>query len=485
MLVAAAGVASPAYGADRADERLAMAGLVLGELGLVLCTPALVGLIARMGRVAAAARSRIALRDTARNRAAAAPAISAVMAAVAVATLAAVLLHSSDRRYTDQDTPLALPAGWITAQVDSRIPDPGAQPPPGPPAEAFPALDGLIRANLPVRDVIPFGELMCADGVTRCFAAWEVPAGGRCPYWDTERTLTAAEQRAARADRRCDLTVRESYGPTIQQVVIEPDRVGQLIALDPATRNAAADMLRAGGVLVANPWLVSDGQVTIRPVAQAQGGEELPPVRIPALVLPGVDSPELVLGPAAVTRLGLISRPGGFIVPTTRVPTAAEEESFMLAARGVKGSWLIGVQRVPEPQPMSDMLILAIAAGVITIAAAGIASGLAAVEGRADLSTLAAVGASPVIRRVLSLSRTGIVAGLGSVLGLAAGLGAAAAVITGTNRATADVWPIMEPPLPFAVPWLNIAVSLLVVPGAAMLSAGVLTRSRLPIERVS
>ena len=54
----------------------------LGELGLVLCTPSLVGLIARIGRILPLA-PRIALRDAARNRAAAAPAISAVMAAVA------------------------------------------------------------------------------------------------------------------------------------------------------------------------------------------------------------------------------------------------------------------------------------------------------------------------------------------------------------------------------------------------------------------
>jgi putative ABC transport system permease protein len=33
------------------------------------------------------------------------------------------------------------------------------------------------------------------------------------------------------------------------------------------------------------------------------------------------------------------------------------------------------------------------------------------------------------------------------------------------------------------VPWLSLAVALLVVPGIAILGAGLLTRSRLPIER--
>jgi hypothetical protein len=34
-----------------------------------------------------------------------------------------------------------------------------------------------------------------------------------------------------------------------------------------------------------------------------------------------------------------------------------------------------------------------------------------------------------------------------------------------------------------AVPWVNVAVALVAVPVIAMLGAGLLTRSRLPIER--
>ena len=120
--------------------------------------------------------------------------------------------------------------------------------------------------------------------------------------------------------------------------------------------------------------------------------------------------------------------------------------------------------------------------GVITLGAAAIATGLAAAEGRADLSTLAAVGASPRVRRALSLSQSGVIAGLGSLLGVIAGLGAATAVLFALNRAYADLWPAPAP-YPIAVPWLNLGVALLVVPLIAMLGAGLLTPSRLPIER--
>lgn len=69
---------------------------------------------------------------------------------------------------------------------------------------------------------------------------------------------------------------------------------------------------------------------------------------------------------------------------------------------------------------------------------AGQTRGLAA-DGRADLSTLAAVGASPRVRRALSMSQSAVIAGIGSLLGAAAGLGGAIAVLAALNRGLADV----------------------------------------------
>ena len=75
-----------------------------------------------------------------------------------------------------------------------------------------------------------------------------------------------------------------------------------------------------------------------------------------------------------------------------------------------------------------------------------------------------------------------MIAGLGSLLGVVAGLGGAVAVLLALNRGYADLWP--APTLyPITLPWLNVGVALLVVPVVAMLGAGLLTRSRLPIER--
>jgi putative ABC transport system permease protein len=83
---------------------------------------------------------------------------------------------------------------------------------------------------------------------------------------------------------------------------------------------------------------------------------------------------------------------------------------------------------------------------------------------------------------MLSLSQSGVIAGLGSLLGAAAGLSASMAVLFALNQRYADIWPAPTP-YRIAVPWLNVGIALLVVPLIAMLGAGLLTRSRLPIER--
>jgi putative ABC transport system permease protein len=75
-----------------------------------------------------------------------------------------------------------------------------------------------------------------------------------------------------------------------------------------------------------------------------------------------------------------------------------------------------------------------------------------------------------------------VIAGLGSLLGAAAALGGSVAVLVALNRGDADLWPAPTP-YPITMPWLNVGVALLVVPMVAMLGAGLLTRSRLPIER--
>jgi putative ABC transport system permease protein len=188
------------------------------------------------------------------------------------------------------------------------------------------------------------------------------------------------------------------------------------------------------------------------------------------------------VSPKAIAKAGFTVRTDStqLIASTSRIPTQAEEDRFQqqLNTLGIGG----GVEHGAQIQIPVELWIIMAAAALITLGAAGIGTGLAAADGRADLSTLAAVGASPRLRRGLSLSQSAVIAGLGSVLGAAAGLGAAIAVLVALNQGYADIWP-GPTPRPIAIPWLSLTVALLVVPLVAILGAGMLTRSRLPIER--
>ncbi|WP_407936564.1 FtsX-like permease family protein [Lentzea tibetensis] len=164
---------------------------------------------------------------------------------------------------------------------------------------------------------------------------------------------------------------------------------------------------------------------------------------------------------------------------TTREPTVDEQDRLQAA---LGGEYEVRVDRAVQSDIQRSLTVLAIAAAVITLGAAALATGLAAADGRADLTTLAAVGASPTLRRLLSLSQSGVIAGLGSLLGTAAGLATSVAVLTALNQRFADQWP-PPTPYPITVPWVNVAVALVLVPVVAMLGSALLTRSRLPIER--
>ena len=177
--------------------------------------------------------------------------------------------------------------------------------------------------------------------------------------------------------------------------------------------------------------------------------------------------------------LGFKPLPLAVVATTTRMPTVQEEDELRAElGDGIHAS----VERGRSSSDRLALIVLAIVAGVITLSATAIATGLAAADGRADLATLGAVGASPRVRRALSLSQCGVIAGLGSLLGAAVGVGASVAVLVALNQGYAQTWPA-PPPFSITVPWLNVAIAVLVVPLIAMLGAGLFTRSRLPIER--
>ncbi len=477
-----------AAGAWRISANIILAGLVLGELGLVLCTPAIVGLVARTGRWLPLA-PRIALRQTSRNRTAAAPAISAVMAAVA-GTLALGVIFAADSQRSHDAYRAAGRVGNVAVYQDMSDPKTSPQPAADTPQAQAEAITGTLRRSVPVAEVYQLDRLNCGtSGDGECSVEAQLAPDRRCPYGGEvlHRDPTKAEQRAARHDWRCDNEMSVFYGRlTAMNLVVDENEVAAVTNVPADQVARATATLGAGGVVVLDERLVVDGFVTLAETTWNETERKLTVRRtmtLPGYALPHASgAPMLMMSRATARNLGLKVQPFGLLATTTRMPTDAELDRLRTSLDSIRGGLLPEIERGPSQPAKTTFIVLAIVAGVITLGAAAIATGLAAADGRADLGTLAAVGASPRVRRVLSLSQSGVIAGLGSLLGAVAGLGASIAVLTALNRGYTDVWPAPTP-FPIAVPWLNVGVALLVVPLIAMLGAGLLTRSRLPIER--
>jgi putative ABC transport system permease protein len=245
---------------------------------------------------------------------------------------------------------------------------------------------------------------------------------------------------------------------------------------------AAAAVLRNGGAVVTNPrYLSDDGTVTLLVLHHLEAGPTTDQrITVPGhLLVDATDRHGAIVAPAALEAAGLGTAPGPLVMSTTRMPTQAEQDAFTAALRQ-SGTWgHVGRSPAPDTDPVT--LLLAAAAAVIALGAAAIATGLSTVDRRADLSTLGAVGAGPGIRRGIALSQSGVIAGLGTLLGLGAGLGTSVVVLSGLNQRFAAVWP-SPGPIPVTVPWTHLFV-LLLVPLVAMAGAALLTRSRLAVAR--
>ncbi|WP_034594230.1 FtsX-like permease family protein [Hamadaea tsunoensis] len=469
-------------GAARSDATVILVGLVLGQLALVVLTPSIIGLLGRAGRVLPLA-PRIALRDTARNRSSAAPAISAVMAVVAGSVMIGVYYSSGHARDVD-DYRAALPEGYaaVTLTEYDRVGHPHLMS-----AAEIADLKGRVAGTMPVDHFITTSLGECAGPQAKpenpCYITLTMPPENVCPWSDKP---PAADLDRARADKRC--TGTHSAGGFMGYYVDDGTGLNDLTGADPTDLEAARAMLRDGGVVVGDSAFVSNGHTILEYADGTQenaNGDKGKTKTVPAYALhSGPTGMPAIISPRLLPDLGLTPTPSVLVIATRRTPTTAEQDAFQAVLDGYgNGIWAY-VEGGPDNSVDITLIILAVASALVTLAATAVVTGLAAADGRADLSTLGAVGAAPRVRRLMALSQSGVIAGLGTVLGVAAGVGAAFALIAAINRASgADAWPPL-PPLGLAVPWSQLLI-VLVVPLVAMLGAGMLTRSRLPIERRS
>jgi putative ABC transport system permease protein len=404
----------PALGRAMADNPWA-AGIWLGSAmtlaGLVHSCPALIG---RLGRLASRAplTPRLALRDASRHRHRTAPATAAVMTVVAGASIVAFVVASTDARDRAAYAPSA-PVGTITVTAGHGSLDAVAQlvaAGVGSPATVHP----VAQASGPQ----PWGRLAPCD-----------------PRNDVAR---------------CRAVVKVVDAPTL--ALLTGKTVGEIenvFTPGHAVVVGATASPRTNGVVVGRQR-----------------------TSLPATVLPGAPiytgSADVYLLPDTARQADVRSAQSFVLVKPDRLPSSDAlaklqhdlgQNVYLYAERGYHGDYSL------------VLLALLGAAAVATLAGTSIAVALAMAESRADMATLAAVGASPGRRRLQAIGQAATVGSLGTLLGLALGALVAVATLSGSNL------------YPTSVPWLWLAGLAATAPLLSMLVAGAFTRSRIPLTR--
>jgi putative ABC transport system permease protein len=140
----------------------------------------------------------------------------------------------------------------------------------------------------------------------------------------------------------------------------------------------------------------------------------------------------------------------------------------------------------PGQEQDAILLILTLFAGVVTLGAAAITTGLAKADAEADLNTLSAVGATDGMRRKLSGFQCVVVALTGVVLGTLAGVVPAVALRLTDLREALELMrvdPTRSAYTPIVLPWETLGLLVVCVPLLAGLLAAAFTRSRLALAR--
>ncbi|MFG2990822.1 ABC transporter permease [Streptomyces sp. NPDC048257] len=492
LIAVAGGAAIALYGTtSRLGSTVVAGGSAIAELGIVALTPVLVGLFGRLGRWLPLS-PRLALRDAVRNRGRTAPAVAAVLAAVAGTVAVATYQHSNDVQMRHEYR-ADLPHGTGLLEATEN----GAY-------KEVPALREILSRDMPLAqradvDRLVVGKPSCESYSTDpgCGRAEIVaPKDQRCPLYenpDGMDAFTEAQRRELRQDWRC----QDSRYGTQHPVLVGDEKVLSILAVtDPGSVSA----LKAGQAVAFDKRQVKDGKLTLRIVTDPKAaddmrgnGQELPgqdkvlPVHLApeSTVSWGV---ELILPPSAVKTAGLVTAPLGsyFRLDGTATTEQRQKIDGEIDRMGVEAS--LRVEAGYQGDNSLVMLALAVFAGLVTIGAAGIATGLAQADAEADLKTLAAVGAAPRVRRTLSGFQCGVVSLMGVVLGSAAGILPAVglrltqrregerlyehAIEQGYSSASEAM-----PFVPISIPWETLGGLIIVVPLGAALLAALVTRS--------
>ncbi|WP_335934030.1 FtsX-like permease family protein [Streptomyces sp. PTD5-9] len=504
VCVLALGCVVAAYGGTTGDSTMVSGGSVVAELGVLACIPVIVGFLGRLGNRLPLS-PRMALRDAARNRGRTAPAVAAVMAAVAgsvaIATYSASQVAEQQYRYTP-----SLTSGTILVRAaDNEV------------AAKLPLARAAVERSLPVTgghsdfnrvwagsDCDVYYEEENACGTMQLVKP--VGEGHSCPLKgegakELASRLSSEEHRKLMRTPAC-LGEHDAPSPfpgdESQILVADASILSTYVKLDDP---AAVKALEAGTPVLLNPAYAKDGEITLKSVhtyndrdkenrklhpGKARTTTDRLKVYVAAEKYAATPGLRLILPQQTADRLGLHTAPAGSVYTVSHAPTDAEQQRSNAALQQIGNGFWTQIDSGPGRGDDSMMVVLTLFAGLVTLGAAAITTGLAKADAEADLNTLSAVGAPPTVRRKLSGFQCLVVALTGVVLGTVAGLVPAVALrLIDLREALAEMRlePMQSAYTPIEVPWETLGLLVVGVPLLAGLLAALITKSRLTLAR--
>lgn len=493
------------FGSMRTDSVLVVGGgSAIAELGIVALTPTLVGLFGRLGRWLPLA-PRLALRDAVRNRGRTAPAVAAVLAAVAGTVAVATYAASSDRSAAEEYE-ARVPRGVVavTSSYDQ--------------GRDLGAVQAAVAKRFPITGRADVSRMVAGRRICDVYVREDgcgqvqpvMPRRNICPLDGPSGVegFTLAQRRALAFDWRCERSSPTVAIQTDDEVLVGGPAVLHALGIRDGTAEQA--LARGDSVLFSKAY-DDHGSLDIQVVsdvvkADAMSTEDTStgggapgnwpvrklPVYVAAEKLPyGVTA---VVPQRAADAAHIRTVPVGSYFTTGRMPSGKQKQALDrdLADQDLRAD--VYVERGYAGKNGVVVLALLIFAGMVTVGAAGIATGLAQTDAEPDLRTLSAIGASPRVRRTLSGFQCGVIAAMGVLLGVAAGVVPA----TGLRRTELrSQWrayhqaldggyassPQQHPHVPIVLPWEMLGLLIVVVPVGAAVLAALITRSKVQGRR--
>jgi putative ABC transport system permease protein len=434
-------------------------GAILTQLGLIICSPALVGWAARLS-THTPLPFRLAMRDAGRHRGRSAPAVAAILTAAAGSTAALLIVGSFNARDRQEYVPRA-PHGavQVTLTASSQVPTMIGNVAVYPEVHLDPA-----KTLAAVGPTMPAGGGIVVRSMDGC-------VGFNCGGFNVD-TPSSPETQCTSGVPPTDWRCRAHYEVT-NVVIGGPESLDILAG---HSSPAAIATLKAGGIVFVSRQYQDQHIATFsyNPPAPLNPAPAVLHGSAPAVYL-AADQPSFmaIASPALASRLRLVPRDQYLLLRPDHLPSkhqqaaaaaavaklAPEAYTDLYVERGYQSSYLVG-----------ELAIL-VGAGIIMLGAAGIATGLAQADARADQATLMAIGATPRLRKTLAACQALAVAGLGALLGFLSGLVPALAFVEAV------------PSLKLAVPWLPVAGILIGLPLLAAIASWLFTRSQLAMDR--